>query len=159
MQSLNWSILQLGNNCGVSSAWSTITETCGRRDPKVLAPCLTAMTSAKVKWSWYPIHANCFEITKKKIRETLLAYPDFSKPFENHTDASKVQLGACISITGWKTHCILLSNHPIQDNKPWQPAAADRNPLPDPSKKDPVKVMCSVVVMVSFCEIETVQKW
>jgi hypothetical protein len=24
MQSLNWSIRQLGNNCGVSSAWSTI---------------------------------------------------------------------------------------------------------------------------------------
>jgi hypothetical protein len=34
MQSLNLSIQQLGNNCGVSSAWSNITETCGRRDPK-----------------------------------------------------------------------------------------------------------------------------
>jgi hypothetical protein len=69
---------------------------------EVLAP-LTAMTSAKVKWSWTPIHANCFEVMKKKIaRETLLTYPDFSKPFEIHTDASKVQLGACIY------HCILL---------------------------------------------------
>jgi hypothetical protein len=59
------------------------------------------MTSAKVKWSWDPIHANCFEIMKKKIaRETLLTYPDFSKPFEIHTDASKVQLGACISQGG-----------------------------------------------------------
>jgi hypothetical protein len=64
---------------------------------EVLAP-LTAMTSAKVKWSWTPIHANCFEVMKNKIaRETLLTYPDFSKPFEIHTDASKVQLGACIS--------------------------------------------------------------
>jgi hypothetical protein len=65
---------------------------------EVLAPFLTAMSSAKVKWSWDPIHANCFEIMKKEIaRETLLTYPDFSKPFEIHTDASKVQLGACIS--------------------------------------------------------------
>ena len=64
---------------------------------EVLAP-LTAMTSAKVKWSWDPIHAKCFDVMKRKIsRETLLTYPDFSKPFEIHTDASKVQLGACIS--------------------------------------------------------------
>jgi hypothetical protein len=69
---------------------------------EILAP-LTAMTSAKVKWNWTPIHAhaNCFEVMKKKIaRETLLTYPDFSKPFEIHTDASKVQLGACISPDG-----------------------------------------------------------
>lgn len=40
---------------------------------------------------------------KKVIaKETLLAFPDFTKPFEIHTDASKIQLGACIS----------------QDNKP-----------------------------------------
>ena len=26
----------------------------------------------------------------------MLAYPDFNKPFVIHTDASKVQLGACI---------------------------------------------------------------
>ena len=33
-------------------------------------------------------------------RETILAYPDFNKPFEIHTDASKTQLGACISQDG-----------------------------------------------------------
>jgi len=33
-------------------------------------------------------------------RETLLTYPNFSKPFHIHTDASKVQLGACISQEG-----------------------------------------------------------
>ena len=33
-------------------------------------------------------------------RETLLTYPDFNKAFEIHTDASKVQLGACISQEG-----------------------------------------------------------
>ena len=30
-------------------------------------------------------------------KETLLTYPDFTKEFEIHTDASKLQLGACIS--------------------------------------------------------------
>ena len=33
-------------------------------------------------------------------KETLLTYPDFNKPFEIHTDASKLQLGACISQDG-----------------------------------------------------------
>ena len=32
-----------------------------------------------------------------KYRKTLLVYPNFSKPFVIHTDASKVQLGAVIS--------------------------------------------------------------
>ena len=39
-----------------------------------------------------------FDKIKKLVsRETLLSYPDFNKPFEIHTDASKVQLGAVIS--------------------------------------------------------------
>jgi hypothetical protein len=33
-------------------------------------------------------------------RETILAYPDFNKPVEIHTDASATQLGACISQDG-----------------------------------------------------------
>ena len=38
---------------------------------------------------------------KKLIaKETMLTYPDFNKPFVIHTDASKVQLGACISQDG-----------------------------------------------------------
>jgi hypothetical protein len=30
------------------------------------------------------------------------------------------------------------TNHPIQDNKPWQPVATDRNPLIHPLKKGPI---------------------
>ena len=46
---------------------------------------------------------NTFENVKKIIsKETLLSFPDFSKPFEIHTDASHTQLGAVVS----------------QDNKP-----------------------------------------
>ena len=33
-------------------------------------------------------------------KETLFAFPDFNEPFVIHTDASKVQLGACISQKG-----------------------------------------------------------
>ena len=42
-----------------------------------------------------------FEDMKRLIaKETLLTYPNFNKIFEVHTDASKVQLGACISQEG-----------------------------------------------------------
>ena len=33
-------------------------------------------------------------------REVLLAYPDFTAPFEIHTEASKLQIGAVISQKG-----------------------------------------------------------
>jgi hypothetical protein len=33
-------------------------------------------------------------------KETLVTFPDFTKEFEIHTDASKLQLGACISQDG-----------------------------------------------------------
>jgi RNase H-like domain found in reverse transcriptase len=42
-----------------------------------------------------------FEDMKRLIaKERLLTYPNFNKTFEIHTDASKVQLGACISQEG-----------------------------------------------------------
>jgi hypothetical protein len=63
----------------------------------IMAP-LTALTSSSVKWKWTKEHQEAFEQIKKQIaKETLLAYPDFSKDFHIHSDASKLQLGAWIS--------------------------------------------------------------
>ena len=59
------------------------------------------MTSAKVKWKWTPEHQEAFEQMKALMaKETLVTFPDFNKEFEIHTDASKLQLGACISQEG-----------------------------------------------------------
>ena len=56
------------------------------------------MTSKEAKWNWTSEYQQAFDKIKKLVsRETLLSYPDFNKPFEIHTDASKVQLGAVIS--------------------------------------------------------------
>jgi hypothetical protein len=57
----------------------------------------------KKPWRWDPIHQQAFNNVKTAIaKETVLAYPDFSKPFEIFLDASSTQLGAVI----------------IQDNRP-----------------------------------------
>jgi len=70
------------------------------RRSHVLAP-LTRLTSKEVKWKWGPEHQVAFENMKRIMaRETILAFPNFNKPFEIHTDASKTQLGACISQEG-----------------------------------------------------------
>ena len=67
------------------------------RRSEILAP-LTHLTSDKNKWEWTNVHQRSFDLIKKVLsRETLLAYPDFSKPFEIHTDASDYQLGLVIS--------------------------------------------------------------
>jgi hypothetical protein len=64
----------------------------------------TRMNKTKKKpWRWSPIHQQAFDNVKAAIaKETVLAYPDFLKPFEIYTDASSTQLGAVIT----------------QDNKP-----------------------------------------
>jgi len=65
-----------------------------------MAP-LTALTSVNAKWEWTDVHQHAFENIKKHAsRETLLAWPDFSKTFDVHTDASDSQLGAVISQEG-----------------------------------------------------------
>ena len=46
-------------------------------------------------------HQKCFDAIKCVIgREVLLACPDFNAPFETHTDASKLRIGAVISQKG-----------------------------------------------------------
>lgn len=73
-------------------AWKGRSET--------LAP-LTALTSKIKKWKWTEEHESCFERMKKIIaQEVLLAYPDFTKEFVVHTDASGLQLGGVISHNG-----------------------------------------------------------
>jgi hypothetical protein len=52
----------------------------------------------KSPWRWDPIHQKAFDDVKATIaKEVVLAYPDFSKPFEIYTDASTKQLGAVIT--------------------------------------------------------------
>ena len=63
-------------------------------------PCKSHLQQ-ETKWSWGPQQEVAFQTAKKIIaREVMLAYPDFSKPFEIHTDASHYQLGAVISQKG-----------------------------------------------------------
>ena len=67
---------------------------------EILAP-LTALTSKNVKYDWKDEHQRCFDDIKRVIgREVFLGYPDFNDPFEIHTDASKLQLGAVKSQKG-----------------------------------------------------------
>ena len=67
---------------------------------ELLAP-LTALTPKNAKYDWKDDHQKCFDAIKRVIgREVLLGYPDFNAPFEIHTDASKLQLGAVITQKG-----------------------------------------------------------
>jgi RNase H-like domain found in reverse transcriptase/Reverse transcriptase (RNA-dependent DNA polymerase) len=66
----------------------------------LLAP-LFSLTSSSAKRDWPEQCQKAFEDMKMLIaKETLLIYPNFNIMFEIHTDASKVQLGACISQEG-----------------------------------------------------------
>ena len=52
----------------------------------------------KNPWQWDPIHQKAFDNVKAAItKEIVMAYPDFSKPFEIYTDASTLQLGTVIT--------------------------------------------------------------
>ena len=66
----------------------------------LIAP-LSELTSAKAKWEWTDVHRKSFRKIKELLsKEVLLTYPNFNEPFEIHTDASDVQLGAVISQNG-----------------------------------------------------------
>ncbi len=54
--------------------------------------------SRKKPWHWDSIHQTAFDNVKKTIaKEVVLAYPDFTKPFDIYTDASTIQLGVVIT--------------------------------------------------------------
>jgi hypothetical protein len=59
---------------------------------------LTALTKNNVKFEWRKEHQQAFDSLKNSIaHEVVLAYPDFSVPFEIYTDASKYQIGSIIT--------------------------------------------------------------
>jgi hypothetical protein len=52
----------------------------------------------KKPWKWESIHQQAFDNVKITVaKEVVLAYPDFTKPFEIYTDTSRTQLGAVIT--------------------------------------------------------------
>ena len=62
---------------------------------------MAALASKTTKWKWEPQHQKAFAVAKRIIaKETLLAYPNFNKPFQIHTNASHYQLGAVVSQEG-----------------------------------------------------------
>ncbi len=62
----------------------------------------TKVTKAKetkmVPWHWDEKHQRAFNLVKSTIvQDVVLAYPDYSKPFEKYADASATQLGSVIT--------------------------------------------------------------
>jgi hypothetical protein len=73
-----------------------------KRHSQILSP-LTEVSSGpkNTKLTWTDDLKKAFHEFKQMVaRETLLNYPDWSKPFDIHTDASDRQLGAVISQNG-----------------------------------------------------------
>jgi hypothetical protein len=67
---------------------------------ELLVP-LTKLTSSKQKFVWTDVEQTAFDNVKKLMsKEVMLAYPDFTKPFVIHTDASHLQLSLVISQNG-----------------------------------------------------------
>jgi RNase H-like domain found in reverse transcriptase len=66
----------------------------------LLAP-LTALTSKTTKWQWTEVHTKAFKKVKQLVsHEVPLAFTDFNKTFDIHTDASKLQLGSVVAQNG-----------------------------------------------------------
>jgi hypothetical protein len=59
---------------------------------------LNKLTRKKVPFDWTPLCQRTFEELKNKLKNPpILQYPDFTKPFIIHTDASKIGCGASLS--------------------------------------------------------------
>ena len=56
------------------------------RRSDLLAP-LSELTGKTAKYKWTEVHTKAFEAVKRVLsKEVQLRYPDFTKPFEIHTD-------------------------------------------------------------------------
>jgi hypothetical protein len=70
---------------------------------------LTALTKKNVKFEWTKEHQQAFDSLKNSLaRKVVLAYPDFSVPFEIYTDASKYQIRSVRHYSKGQVTCILL---------------------------------------------------
>jgi hypothetical protein len=59
---------------------------------------LTALTKKNIKFEWTMEHQRAFDSLKKSLaREVVLAYLDFSVPFEIYINALKYQIGSVIT--------------------------------------------------------------
>jgi hypothetical protein len=59
---------------------------------------LTKLTKKNIKFEWTTEHQKAFNLVKNSLaHEVVLAYPDFSVPFEIYTDVSKYQIGSIIT--------------------------------------------------------------
>jgi hypothetical protein len=80
----------------------------------LLRECRETKTTKKKKtkkkpWWWESIHQQAFDNIKATIaKEVVLAYLDFTKPFEVYNDASTMQLGAVI--TQGNRHIVFFSS-------------------------------------------------
>lgn len=67
-----------------------------RKRSHILSP-LAALSSPKVPFKWTPEAQQAFEEMKRVVaKEVLLSFPDYTKRFEIHIDASDRQLGAVL---------------------------------------------------------------
>jgi hypothetical protein len=67
-----------------------------------------AKGTKKVPWHWDKVHQRAFNHEKATTtKDVVLAYPDYSKVFEIHTDASSKQLGA---VTTWDNRPIAFAS-------------------------------------------------
>ena len=66
----------------------------------IMAP-LTAMVGKNTKWEWDKRHEGAFQEMKRIMSQaTLMTFPDFTKNFDIHTDASDYQMGGAVSQDG-----------------------------------------------------------
>ena len=66
----------------------------------ILAPLNDLASSKKKKdWHWTEVEQAAFDEVKPMLaQKTILNYPDLSKPFVIHSDASDLQLGAVAGV-------------------------------------------------------------